>query len=102
MEQYQSLLESFLRLVRAHFWIEAGLALIAALFAIALRRQQRLFQPSGFIMLSVAFVLEVLKPHTQPRGLWRRAGRGAALSLVLFGVIQLALETVRVTTRRRT
>ncbi len=99
MVQYQSLLESFLRVVRAHFWIEAGLALIAALFAIALRRQKRLFKPSGFIMLSVGLLLDMLMPHTQPLELWMRYWRAAALTLVLFGVIQLAVETVLVTTR---
>src|SRR5208282_5126894 len=86
----------------AHFWIEAALALIAALFAIALRRQKRLFKPSGFIMLSVGLLLDMLMPHTQPIELWMRYWRAAALTLVLFGVIQLALETVLVTTRRRT
>ena len=103
MVQYQSLLESFLGVVRAHFWIEAGLALIAALFAIALRRQKRLFKSSGFIMLSVGLLLDMLMPHTQPTlELWMRYWRAAALTLVLLGAIRLAVETVLVTTRRRT
>jgi hypothetical protein len=44
MAQYQSLLESFLHLVRAHFWIEAALALIAALFAIAAQASEATVQ----------------------------------------------------------
>lgn len=102
MEEYQSLLDSFLRVVRAHVWIEAAVALIAALFAIALRRQKRLFQPSGFIMLSVGLLLDMLMPHAQPLEPWMRYWRAAAVTLVLFGIIQLAVETVLVTTHRRT
>jgi small-conductance mechanosensitive channel/CRP-like cAMP-binding protein len=102
MEEYQSLLDSFLRVVRAHVWIEATLALTAALFAIALRRQKRLFKPSGFIMLSVGLLLDMLMPHAQPLEPWMRYWRAAAVTLVLFGIIRLLVETVLVTTHRRT
>jgi small-conductance mechanosensitive channel/CRP-like cAMP-binding protein len=101
MEEYQSLLDSFLRLVRSHFWIEAALALIAALFAIALRRQKRLFKPSGFIMLSFGLLLDMLMPHAPQLEPWMLYWRAAAVTLVLFGTIQLLVETVQVTTHRR-
>jgi membrane-bound metal-dependent hydrolase YbcI (DUF457 family) len=64
--QLQTLLETILGTIRAHFWIEAALALIAALFAIALRRQKRLFKAPGFIMLSVGLLLDMLMPRAQP------------------------------------
>src|SRR5215469_11053371 len=102
MEAYQSLLDSFLRVVRAHVWIEAAVALTAALFAIALRRQKRLFKPSGFIMLSVGLLLDMLMPHAQPLEPWMRYWRAVAMTLVLFGLIRLAVEAVLVTTHRRT
>jgi len=76
-------------------------ALTAALFAIALRRQKRLFKPSGFIMLSVGLLLDMLMPHAQPLEPWMRYWRAAAVTLVLFGVIRLLVETVLVTTHRR-
>src|SRR5215469_4355640 len=101
MEEYQSLLDSFLRAFRSHVWIEAAVALTAALFAIALRRQKRLFKPSGFILLSVGLLLDMLMPHAQPLEPWMLYWRAAAVTLVLFGVIQLLLETVQVTTHRR-
>ena len=77
------------------------MALTAALFAIALRRQKRLFKPSGFIMLSVGLLLDMLMPHAQPLEPWMRYWRAAAVTLVLFGVIRLLVETVLVTTHRR-
>ena len=102
MAQYQSLLESFLHLVRAHFWIEAALALIAALFAIALRRQKRLFKAPGFILLSVGLLLDMLMPHTRPIEPWMHYWQAVALALVLVGIIRLATEAVLVVTHRRT
>lgn len=100
--QLQTLLETILGTIRAHFWIEAALALIAALFAIALRRQKRMFKAPGFIMLSVGFLLDMLMPRAQPLEPWMHYWQAAALTLVLFGIIRLAVEAVLLAAHRRT
>jgi hypothetical protein len=98
--QLQTLLETILRTIRAHFWIEAALALIAALFAIALRHQKRLFKAPGCIMLSVGFLLDMLMPRAQPLEPWMHYWQAAALTLVLFGIIRLAVEAVLLAAHR--
>ena len=59
----QVLIEPYLGLIERHFWIEGSLALIAALIAIALRRQRRLFKAPGFIMLSVGLIIDMMSPQ---------------------------------------
>jgi hypothetical protein len=86
MAQYQHLLGSLLAQLRSQFWIEGCLALIAALFAVALRRQKRLFKAPGFIMLSVGLAFDMLTPYARSVESWMHYWQAAALTLVLFGV----------------
>jgi len=88
----QVLIEPYLGLIEAHFWIEGTLALVAALFAIALRRQRRLFKAPGFIMLSFGLIIDMMTPQTLRWQGWIHVGRAAALLLVAFGLIRLAVE----------
>jgi small-conductance mechanosensitive channel/CRP-like cAMP-binding protein len=89
----QLLLEPYLAIVERHFWIEGSLALIAALFAIALRRQQRLYKAPGFIMLAVGLIIDMMIPQAQEWRSWAHFGRAIALLLVTFGLIRLLVET---------
>ncbi len=89
----QVLLDPYLALIEKHFWIEGALALIAALFAIALRRQQRLYKAPGFIMLAVGLITDMMIPQAQAWRSWAHLGRAIALLLVTFGLIRLAVET---------
>jgi len=88
----QILIEPYLRLIEAHFWIEGTLALVAALFAIALRRQQRLFKAPGFIMLALGLIVDLMIPQAPALRGWAHVGRAIALLLVMFGLIRLAAE----------
>jgi len=97
----QVLIEPYLRAIEAHFWIEGLLALIAALFAIALRRQRRLFKAPGFIMLSVGLIIDMMIPQTRAPEIWTHVGRAIALLLVAFGLIRLAVEAFLIVRRRR-
>jgi small-conductance mechanosensitive channel/CRP-like cAMP-binding protein len=89
----QLLLEPYLAIVERHFWMEGSLALIAALFAIALRRQQRLYKAPGFIMLAVGLIIDMMIPQAQEWRSWAHWGRAIALLLISFGVIRLVVET---------
>ena len=89
----QILLEPYLGLIEKHFWIEGSLALIAALFAIALRRQQRLYKAPGFIMVAVGLIIDMMIPQAQEWRSWAHFGRAIALLLVTFGLIRLLVET---------
>src|SRR5271168_2072818 len=88
----QILLEPYLGIIEKHFLIEGFLALIAALFAIALRRQQRLYKPPGFIMLAVGLIIDMMIPQAQEWRTWAHFGRAIALLLVTFGLIRLLVE----------
>ncbi len=89
----QLLLEPYLAIVEKHFWMEGSLALIAALFAIALRRQQRLYKAPGFIMLAVGLIIDMMIPQAQEWRSWAHWGRAIALLLISFGAIRLLVET---------
>jgi CRP-like cAMP-binding protein len=97
----QVLLEPYLRLIEAHFWIEGSLALLAALFAIALRRQRRLFKAPGFIMLAVGLIIDLMIPQAQAFRSWAHVGRAIALLLVVLGLIRLAVEAFLIMRYRR-
>jgi CRP-like cAMP-binding protein/small-conductance mechanosensitive channel len=97
----QILLEPYLGLIEKHFWIEGLLALVAALFAIALRRQQRLFKAPGFIMLAVGLIIDMMIPQAQEWRSWAHVGRAIALLLVTFGLIRLLVETFLIIRYRR-
>lgn len=97
----QVLIEPYLRRIEAHFLIEGALALIAALFAIALRRQTRLFKPIGFIMLALGLIIDMMIPQTAELRIWAHIGRAVALTLVVFGLIRLAVEAFLILRYRR-
>ncbi len=97
----QLLIEPYLGLIEKHFWIEGLLALAAALFAIALRRQRRLFKAPGFIMLSVGLIIDMMIPLTPSLKFWAHVGRSVALLLVAFGLIRLAVEAFLIIRHRR-
>ena len=97
----QVLIEPYLGLIEAHFWIEGLLALIAALFAIALRRQRRLFKAPGFIMLAVGLIIDMMIPQAQELRSWAHVGRAIALLLVTFGLIRLVVEAFLIVRYRR-
>jgi CRP-like cAMP-binding protein/small-conductance mechanosensitive channel len=97
----QVLIEPYLGLIEAHFWIEGFLALVAALFAIALRRQQRLFKAPGFIMLAVGLITDMMIPRAPALQSWAHVGRAIALLLVTFGLIRLAAEAFLILRYRR-
>ena len=97
----QVLIEPYLIRFESHFWIEGLLALVAALFAIALRRQQRLFKAPGFIMLSVGLISDMMMPQAAVLGSWAHVGRAIALLLVTFGLIRLAVEAFLILRYRR-
>jgi CRP-like cAMP-binding protein/small-conductance mechanosensitive channel len=97
----QILLEPYLGLIEKHFLIEGSLALIAALFAIALRRQRRLFKAPGFIMLAVGLIIDMMIPQAQEWRSWAHFGRAIALLLVTFGIIRLTVEAFLVLRYRR-
>jgi CRP-like cAMP-binding protein/small-conductance mechanosensitive channel len=97
----QVLIEPYLRLIEAHFLIEGLVALVAALFAIALRRQQRLFKPPGFIMLAVGLIIDMMIPQALALRNWSHVGRAVALLLVTFGLIRLAVEAFLILRYRR-
>lgn len=100
----QTLLEPYLVRFESHFWIEGSLALIAALFAIALRRQTRLFKAPGFIMLAVGFIIDMMIPPTEGLSRWvhlEHGARAVALLLVIFGLIRLAVEAFLVLRYKR-
>ena len=88
-------------MIEKHFWIEGSLALVAALFAIALRRQHRLFKAPGFIMLAVGLIIDMMIPQTQEWRNWAHVGRAVALLLVTFGLIRLAVEAFLIIRYRR-
>lgn len=96
----QVLIEPYLRLIEAHFWIEGALALVAALFAIALRRQRRLFKAPGFIMLAVGLIIDMMIPVPALQS-WTHIGRAIALLLVAFGLTRLAVEAFLILRYRR-
>jgi small-conductance mechanosensitive channel len=97
----QLLLEPYLAVIERHFWIEGSLALIAALFAIALRRQKRLYKAPGFIMLAVGLIIDMMIPQAQAWRSWAHFGRAIALLLVTFGIIRLIVETFLILRYRR-
>jgi small-conductance mechanosensitive channel/CRP-like cAMP-binding protein len=97
----QVLIEPYLGLIERHFWIEGSLALIAALIAIALRRQRRLFKAPGFIMLSVGLIIDMMSPQAPRLQIWAHVSRALALLLVAFGLIRLAVEAFLILRRRR-
>ncbi len=97
----QILIEPYLGLIEKHFLIEGFLALAAALFAIALRRQRRLYKAPGFIMLAVGLIIDMVIPQAPGLGSWSHVGRAAALLLVAFGLIRLSVETVLILRYRR-
>ncbi len=97
----QILLEPYLRIIEKHFWMEGSLALVAALFAIALRRQHRLFKAPGFIMLAVGLIIDMMIPQAQEWRSWAHFGRAVALLLVTFGLIRLAVEAFLILRYRR-
>ncbi len=97
----QTLLEPYFSRLEAHFWVEGLLALTNALFAIALRRQKRMFKPQGFIMLSIGLILDLMTPRAEPVRSLTVYWRAVALILVLFGVIRLVVETCVVAARGR-
>ena len=97
----QILIEPYLGLIEKHFWIEGFLALVAALFAIALRRQRRLYKAPGFIMLAVGLIIDMMIPQAQEFRSWAHVGRAVALLLVVFGLIRLAVETFLIVRYRR-
>ncbi len=97
----QTLLDPYFSRLEAHFWIEGLLALTIALFAIALRRQKRMFKPQGFIMLSIGLILDLMTPRAEPVRSLTVYWRAVALILVLFGVIRLVVETCVVAARGR-
>jgi CRP-like cAMP-binding protein len=97
----QTILEPYLAIIEKHFWIEGSVALIAALFAIALRRQQRLYKAPGFIMLAVGLIIDMMIPHAEELRSWAHFGRAIALLLVTFGLIRLAAETFLIIRYRR-
>jgi CRP-like cAMP-binding protein len=97
----QVLLEPFLALIEKHFWIEGSVALIAALFAIALRRQRRLFKAPGFIMLAVGLIIDMMIPQAKEFKTWAHVGRAIALLLVAFALIRLVTETFLIIRFRR-
>ena len=77
----QVLLEPYLWIIESHFWIEGFVALIAALFAIALRRQRRLFKAPGFIMLALGLIIDMMIPRADEWRTWAHVGRAIALML---------------------
>src|SRR5208282_332227 len=97
----RTLLEPYFATFEAHFWLEGLLALVAALFAIALRRQKRLFKPPGFIMVALGLILDLTMPiaagHEDLTLYWR----ATALTLVLSGLIRLTVESFVVSARGR-
>lgn len=97
----QVLIEPYLGLIEAHFWIEGLLALAAALFAIALRRQRRLFKAPGFIMLAVGLIIDMMIPQATALRSLTHVGRAIALLLVAFGLIRLAVEAFLILRYRR-
>ncbi|HYB89529.1 MAG TPA: mechanosensitive ion channel family protein [Candidatus Binataceae bacterium] len=97
----QVLLDPVFNWIEAHSLIEGLLALIAALFAIALRRQTRIFKAPGFIMLSIGLIIDMTLPHAMALPLWTTAWRGVALTVALFGVTRLAIEGSVVAVRGR-
>ena len=97
----QVLIEPYLRLIEAHFWIEGTVALLAALFAIALRRQRRLFKAPGFIMLAVGLIIDMMIPQAPALQSWTHVGRAIALLLVAFGLTRLAVEAFLILRYRR-
>src|SRR6202790_5292632 len=97
----QVLIEPYLGVIEAHFWIEGFLALVAALSAIALRRQRRLFKAPGFIMLAVGLIIDMMIPRAPGLQSWTPLGRAMALLLVMFGLIRLTVETFLILRYRR-
>jgi small-conductance mechanosensitive channel/CRP-like cAMP-binding protein len=97
----QVLIEPYLGLIEKHFWIEGSLALLAALFAIALRRQRRLFKAPGFIMLAVGLIIDMMSPQGPTLRSWAHIARALALLLVAFGLIRLAVEAFLIFRNRR-
>jgi CRP-like cAMP-binding protein len=81
--------------------LEGLLALAAALSAVAFRRRTRMFTPSGFIMLAVGLMLNLLTPHGVSTAAWSPYMRVAALTLSCCGIIRLLLESFEVWMRRR-
>ncbi|HLW70486.1 MAG TPA: mechanosensitive ion channel family protein [Candidatus Binataceae bacterium] len=81
--------------------LEGLLALAAALSAVAFRRRTRVFTPSGFIMLAVGLMLNLLTPHGAQTTTWSPYLRVAAITLICCGVIRLILESVEIWMRRR-
>ena len=97
----QVLIEPYLGLFEAHFWIEGSLALVAALFAIALRRQRRLFKAPGFIMLAIGLIIDMMIPRAPALQSWTHVGRAIALLLVTVGLIRLSVEGFLILRYRR-
>jgi small-conductance mechanosensitive channel/CRP-like cAMP-binding protein len=97
----RALLEPYFVAAESHFWIQGTLALVAALFAIALRRQKRLFKPPGFIMLALGLSLDLMSPRGGSYPELTAYWRAVALTLVLFGVLRLIVESFVVTARGR-
>ncbi|MGH7838582.1 MAG: cyclic nucleotide-binding domain-containing protein, partial [Candidatus Binataceae bacterium] len=81
--------------------LEGLLALAAALSAVAFRRRTRMYTPSGFIMLAVGLMLNLLTPHGAHATPWSPYVRVAAITLTCCGVVRLILESVEVWMRRR-
>src|SRR5271168_2358517 len=81
--------------------LEGLLALAAALSAVAFRRRTRMFTPSGFIMLAVGLMLNLMTPHGVHATAWSPYLRVAAITLICCSVIRLILESVEVWMRRR-
>lgn len=88
----QAFLDPYLAKAEAHFIVEGVVALIAALFAIALRRQRRRFKSPGFIMIAAGLILDMLVPGAGSASIWKHYSQAIALTLVAFGVIRLAVE----------
>jgi CRP-like cAMP-binding protein len=79
--------------------IEGMLALGAALAAVAFRRGTRFLTPSGFIMLALGLMLELMMPRKQPND-WVLYTRAAAIALIWCGFIRLVVESLEALMRR--
>jgi small-conductance mechanosensitive channel len=60
-----------------------------------------MFTPSGFIMLAIGLMLNLMTPHGAHTTAWSPYMRVAAITLTCCGVIRLILESVEVWMRRR-